>query len=232
MSGVITGCVREWQPWQQPREKFLKMGPHNVSIEELLAILLRTGRRGTSVLELAKEVLNTVQHGAYGLNEITVEGLQTIKGIGCDKAVTVCAAIELGRRLGQLKVKQTYEDFSNPKAVAMYVMERLRYEKEEHVCAAFLNCKNKLITLATISIGGLTGSLAEQRTVFRQALQANAASLILIHNHPSGEATPSADDVAITKVFIEAGLVMGIPVLDHIIIGDGIYTSLCEKELL
>lgn len=232
MSGVITGCVREWQPWQQPREKFLKMGPHNVSIEELLAILLRTGRRGTSVLELAKEVLNTVQHGAYGLNEITVEGLQTIKGIGRDKAVTVCAAIELGRRLGQLKVKQTYEDFSNPKAVAMYVMERLRYEKEEHVCAAFLNCKNKLITLATISIGGLTGSLAEQRTVFRQALQANAASLILIHNHPSGEATPSADDVAITKVFIEAGLVMGIPVLDHIIIGDGIYTSLCEKELL
>lgn len=232
MSGVITGCVREWQPWQQPREKFLKMGPHNVSTEELLAILLRTGRRGTSVLELAKEVLDTVQHGAYGLNEITVEGLQTIKGIGRDKAVTVCAAIELGRRLGQLKVKQMYEDFSNPKAVAMYVMERLRYEKEEHVCAAFLNCKNKLITLATISIGGLTGSLAEQRTVFRQALQANAASLILIHNHPSGEATPSADDVAITKVFIEAGLVMGIPVLDHIIIGDGIYTSLCEKGLL
>nr|WP_115311139.1 DNA repair protein RadC [Veillonella criceti] len=229
---MTTGCVREWQPWQQPREKFFQLGPNNVSTEELLAILLRTGRPGASVLELAKEVLHTVQHGAYGLNEITVQGLQTIKGIGRDKAVTVCAAIELGRRLGQLKVKQRYEDFSNPKAVASYVMERLRYEKEEHVCAAFLNCKNKLITIDTMSIGGLTGSLAEQRTVFRQALQANAASLILIHNHPSGDATPSEDDVTITKVFIKAGLVMGIPVLDHIIIGDGIYTSLCEKGLL
>lgn len=232
MRAMTTGCVREWQPWQQPREKFFQLGPHNVSTEELLAILLRTGRPGASVLELAKEVLHTVQHGAYGLNEITVQGLQTIKGIGRDKAVTVCAAIELGRRLGQLKVKQRYEDFSNPKAVASYVMERLRYEKEEHVCAAFLNCKNKLITIDTMSIGGLTGSLAEQRTVFRQALQANAASLILIHNHPSGDATPSEDDVTITKVFIKAGLVMGIPVLDHIIIGDGIYTSLCEKGLL
>lgn len=92
-------------------------------------------------MDLAKEVLDTVSHGAYGLNDTTVGALQKIKGIGRDKAVTVCAAIELGRRLGQLRVKEHFEDFSSPKAVASYIMERLRYEKEEHFCAAFLTCK-------------------------------------------------------------------------------------------
>lgn len=229
MIKTYTGVVREWQPWLQPREKFLNLGAAGVSTVELLAILLRTGRRGSSVLELAKEVLDTVSHGAYGLNETTVSALQKIKGIGRDKAVTVCAAIELGRRLGQLRVKENFEDFGNPKAVASYIMERLRYEKEEHFCAAFLTCKNKLIDVETISIGGLTGSLAEQRTVFRQAMQANAASLILIHNHPSGDPEPSSEDIGITKLFVKAGKLMGIPVLDHVIIGDGRYTSLCEK---
>lgn len=131
-----------------------------------------------------------------------------------------------------MRVKHLYEDFSSPKAVAAYAMERLRHEREENFCAAFLNCKNKLIRLETISIGGLTGSLAEQRSVFRRALEANAASLILIHNHPSGDATPSDEDVRITKIFKAAGDVMGIPVLDHVIIGDGIYVSLCEDSLL
>lgn len=161
MIKTYTGVVREWQPWQKPREKFLTLGAAGVSTVELLAILLRTGRQGSSVLDLAKEVLDTVSHGAYGLNDTTVGALQKIKGIGRDKAVTVCAAIELGRRLGQLRVKEHFEDFSSPKAVASYIMERLRYEKEEHFCAAFLTCKNKLIDVETISIGGLTGSLAE-----------------------------------------------------------------------
>lgn len=221
-----------WCVGEGPREKFVNLGAAGLSTVELIAILLRTGRKGCSVLEMAREVLDSVVDGAYGLNDVTVERLQQVKGIGRDKAVTICAAVELGRRLGQMRVKHLYEDFSHPKAVATYVMERLRHEREEHFCAAFLNCKNKLIRLATISIGGLTGSLAEQRSVFRRALEANAASLILIHNHPSGDASPSDEDVRITKIFKEAGDVMGIPVLDHIVIGDGIYVSLCEEALL
>ena len=122
MIKTYTGVVREWQPWQKPREKFLTLGAAGVSTVELLAILLRTGRQGSSVLDLAKEVLDTVSHGAYGLNDTTVGALQKIKGIGRDKAVTVCAAIELGRRLGQLRVKEHFEDFSSPKAVASYIM--------------------------------------------------------------------------------------------------------------
>ncbi|MDY3974795.1 DNA repair protein RadC [uncultured Veillonella sp.] len=221
-----------WCVGEGPREKFINLGAAGLSTIELIAILLRTGRKGCSVLEMAREVLDSVVDGAYGLNDVTVERLQQVKGIGRDKAVTICAAVELGRRLGQMRVKHLYEDFSHPKAVATYVMERLRHEREEHFCAAFLNCKNKLIRLDTISIGGLTGSLAEQRSVFRRALEANAASLILIHNHPSGDASPSDEDVRITKIFKEAGDVMGIPVLDHIVIGDGIYVSLCEEALL
>lgn len=221
-----------WCVGEGPREKFVALGAEGLSNTELIAILLRTGRKGSSVLELAKEVLDSVVDGAYGLNGVSVEQLRKVKGIGRDKAVTVCAAIELGRRLGQLRVKHTYEDFSHPEAVAAYVMERLRHERQEHFCAAFLNCKNKLIGLETISIGGLTGSLAEQRSVFRRALETNAARIILIHNHPSGDPNPSDEDVRITRIFKEAGDVMGIPVLDHIIIGDGIYLSLCEEALL
>lgn len=223
---------RTWCVGEGPREKFVSLGAHGLSTIELIAILLRTGRKGCSVLDMAREVLDSVVDGAYGLNDVTVERLQQVKGIGRDKAVTICAAVELGRRLGQMRVKHLYEDFSHPEAVAAYVMERLRHEREERFCAAFLNCKNKLIRLETISIGGLTGSLAEQRSVFRRALEANAASLILIHNHPSGDATPSDEDVRITRIFKEAGDVMGIPVLDHIVIGDGIYVSLCEEALL
>ena len=221
-----------WCVGEGPREKFVALGAEGLSNTELIAILLRTGRKGSSVLELAKEVLDSVVDGAYGLNGVSVEQLRKVKGIGRDKAVTVCAAIELGRRLGQLRVKHLYEDFSHPKAVASYVMERLRHERQEHFCAAFLNCKNKLIGLEPISIGGLTGSLAEQRSVFRRALDANAARIILIHNHPSGDPNPSDEDIRITRIFKDAGDVMGIPVLDHIIIGDGIYLSLCEESLL
>lgn len=221
-----------WCVGEGPREKFVALGAEGLSNTELIAILLRTGRKGSSVLELAKEVLDSVVDGAYGLNGVSVDQLRKVKGIGRDKAVTVCAAIELGRRLGQLRVKHMYEDFSHPEAVASYVMERLRHERQEHFCAAFLNCKNKLIGLETISIGGLTGSLAEQRSVFRRALEANAARIILIHNHPSGDPNPSDEDIRITRIFKEAGDVMGIPVLDHIIIGDGIYLSLCEESLL
>lgn len=218
--------------FQRPRERFLEYGAAALSTEELLAILLRTGCKGTSVLELSEQVIENLHDGAYGLNTITPTSLQKIKGIGADKAVTVCAAIELGRRLSQMAVKKKYADFSSPKAVAQYVMERLRYEMEEHFVAAYLNIKNKLIALETISIGGLTSSLAEQRSVFRKAVEYNAGAIILIHNHPSGDPLFSPEDVRVTRIFMDAGEIMGIPVLDHVVIGDGNYISLTEEGLL
>mgnify|MGYP002721393591 FL=1 len=151
-----------------------------------------------------------------------------IKGIGTDKAVTLCAALEMGRRLGELKIKETYEDFSQPFVIAQYVMERLRHEEVEHVWAAMLTSRNKLIQLEHISNGGLVSSLVEQRAVFKKAISCNAAAIILIHNHPSGDSRPSDEDIRLTKLFVSAGQFMGIPVLDHIIIGDNEFTSLSE----
>ena len=220
------------QNYQMPREKFIALGPEAMALEELLAILLRTGRKGASVLEVARDVVERMDHVVGGLNNVTVETLREIEGIGQDKAVTICAAIELGRRLGQMKVKQDWADFSTPEAAANYMMERLRHKTEEHFYVLLLTVKNKLIKPVLISKGGLTSSTAEQRAVFRQAIDANAAAMILMHNHPSGDPTESSDDVRVTKIFARAGEVMGIPVLDHIIIGDGMYVSLLEKGIL
>ena len=220
------------QNYQMPREKFIALGAEAMALEELLAILLRTGRKGASVLEVARDVVERMDHVVGGLNNVTVETLREIEGIGQDKAVTICAAIELGRRLGQMKVKQDWADFSTPEAAANYMMERLRHKTEEHFYVLLLTVKNKLIKPVLISKGGLTSSTAEQRAVFRQAIDANAAAMILMHNHPSGDPTESSDDVRVTKIFARAGEVMGSPVLDHISIGDGMYVSLLEKGIL
>ncbi len=215
---VPTVSVKDMLPFQRPREKFLALGPSHMAMEELLAILLRTGVKGQSAISLASDIVQSYDDGAYGLNRMTVE----------DKAVTLCAALEMGRRLGELKIKETYEDFSQPFVIAQYVMERLRHEDVEHVWAAMLTSRNKLIQLEHISNGGLVSSLVEQRAVFKKAIACNAAAIILIHNHPSGDSRPSDEDIRLTKLFVSAGQFMGIPVLDHIIIGDNEFTSLSE----
>ena len=228
----VGGIMLDLQSYQMPREKFIALGAEALELEELLAILLRTGRKGATVLEVAHDVVKRMEGLVGGLNNVTVDALREIDGIGQDKAVTICAAIELGRRLGQMKVKRDWEDFSTPEAAANYMMERLRHKTEEHFYVLLLTVKNKLIKPVLISKGGLTSSTAEQRAVFRQAIDANAAAIILMHNHPSGDPTESSDDIRVTKIFARAGEVMGIPVLDHIIIGDGIYVSLLEKGIL
>lgn len=220
--------VSELNPMERPREKFINKGACALTIEELLAILLRTGYKGTSVLELARSITRKFIGGPYALTNVCPKQLMSIKGIGKDKAVTICAAIELGRRLSKLKVKEKYADFSNSKAVAEYVMESMRHLLVEEFRIALLNIKNKLIDIVTISSGKINASYTEQRSIFRKAIEGNAASIILIHNHPSGDSTPSLADIKVTKVLIESGKIMGIPVLDHIIIGDGNYVSLKE----
>ncbi len=224
--------MRDLPVFQRPREKFLTIGPEAMTTTELLAILLRTGRQGASAIDMAGEVLQSLESGAASLNEASVESLQAIKGIGPDKAVTICAAIELGRRLGQMHVEREYADFGTAQAVAEYIMERLRHLREEHFCGVFLDCRNRLIRWETLSVGGLSGSMAEQRSLFRRALAVNAAAIVLVHNHPSGDPEPSLDDIRLTKVFRKAGVVMGIPILDHIVIGDRTYVSLGDRGLL
>lgn len=152
-----------------------------------------------------------------------------IRGIGQDKAITLCAAVELGRRIAKQRVKQQAPDFSTPQAIAEYVMEDMRTALQERFAVVFLSVKNRLITVQTLSVGTLNASLARARDVFRLAMQYNAASVVLVHNHPSGDPEPSREDILLTKQIVKAGEIMGIPVLDHIIIGDGTFVSLCER---
>lgn len=214
-----------------PRERLILFGAGALASRELLAILLRTGIKGKGVLELADEVLEKIG-GLEGLGKMEPETILEIRGIGRDKAITICAAMELGRRLSERKVRKSYEDFSSPRAVAEYVMERLRDERQEHFQVAMLDVKNRLLGISNIASGGLSEVYVEVRQVFQEAMKKNAASIILLHNHPSGESSPSVEDKRLTERMVEAGKLMGIPVLDHIIVGDGEYVSFREWGLM
>ncbi|MGE1063654.1 DNA repair protein RadC [Megasphaera paucivorans] len=215
---------------EKPREKFMRQGPKSLTDQDLLAILLRTGIKGHSVLDISREVLRSLPNeNVYYLGETSISDLCAIRGLGVDKAVTVCAAIELGKRISRQRVKQSSPDFSSPQAIADYVMEDMRVLPQEQFAAAYLSTKNQLISFQTLTVGTINASLAKSRDVFRYAIRYNAAAIILLHNHPSGDPEPSREDVTVTQRIAEAGRVMEIPVLDHIIIGDGTFVSLCER---
>lgn len=225
----MNGTFRELAGCERPREKFLQQGACAVTDQDLLAILLRTGVKGRSVMEVSRELLRSLPgENVYYLSETSIGDLCTVYGVGADKAVTICAAVELGRRISRQRVKQNAPDFSSPKVIAEYVMEDMRFLPQERFCAAYLSTKNQLISVQTLTIGTINSSLAKGREVFRLALQYNAAAVVLLHNHPSGDPSPSSEDIAVTQQIVRAGQIMEIPVLDHIIIGDGTFVSLCE----
>ncbi|MCI1823431.1 MAG: DNA repair protein RadC [Megasphaera sp.] len=226
----MTVDVRHMVLCEKPREKFMRQGPRAVTDQDLLAILLRTGIKGHSVLDISRDVLRLLPNeNLYYLGETSISDLCTVRGLGVDKAVTVCAAIELGKRISRQRAKQSSPDFSSPQAIADYVMEDMRVLPQEQFAAAYLSTKNQLISFQTLTVGTINASLAKSRDVFRYAIRYNAAAVILLHNHPSGDPEPSREDITVTQRISEAGRVMEIPVLDHIIIGDGTFVSLCER---
>lgn len=226
----MTESVRHMSGCEKPREKFLQMGSSALTDQDLLAILLRTGVKGHSVLDVSRDMIRSLPDEDLSyLGEISVAELRLIRGVGNDKAVTICAAVELGKRISRLHVKRTKPDFGSPKAIADYVMEDMRFLQQERFSAAYLSTKNQLISFQTLTIGSLNASIAQARDVFRHAIRCNAAAVILLHNHPSGDPEPSREDISVTQRIAEAGRIMEIPVLDHIIIGDGNFVSLCER---
>ncbi len=227
---MTAALLRHTASCERPREKFMTHGAQAVTDQDLLAILLRTGTKGHSVLSVARALLQSLPgENLYYLSEASIQDLCAVHGVGTDKAVTLCAAVELGRRIARQRVKHEAPDFSAPAAIAGYVMEDMRFLPQEQFAAAYVTMKNKLIAVRTLSVGTLNASLARAREVFRWAIQYNAAAVILLHNHPSGDPEPSGDDIAVTRQIAKAGDLMEIPVLDHIIIGDGTYVSLCER---
>ena len=222
--------IKELPSDERPREKLRDNGAQVMSNSELLAILLRSGNQDESALRLAEHLLER-QGGLAGLGGATAEALEQVKGIGEAKASTVLAAIELGRRVALLEPAQRLT-IKTPDDVAALLLPRFRYESREHFLAVLLSTKNHVLKTAVISIGSLNASIVHPRELFREAINCRAAAVILAHNHPSGDPTPSPEDVALTRKLVEAGSLLDIPVLDHLILGDGKFISLKEKGIL
>jgi DNA repair protein RadC len=218
---------------ERPYEKCERFGPASLSDAELLAIMLRTGTREENSIELAKRILYPMssQDGVLNLHKWSIEQLVSIKGIGRVKAIQIVSLLELAKRLSKATATQGLS-FSNPASIAMYYMEEMRHHKQEVMKLLLLNTKNKLICGNDISKGTVNTAVISPRELFVEALQKNAVSIILIHNHPSGDSTPSKEDVLITKRIAKAGEMIGIELLDHIVIGNNCFTSLREKKLL
>src|SRR5690606_8549446 len=208
---------------ERPRERLLAVGAENLSNQELLAILLGSGTKQESVMELAKHILMHFE-GLKLLKDATIEELIAIKGIGYAKGILILAAIELGRRMHQYRPTENYT-IRSPEDGADYIMEDTRLLKQEHFVALFLNTINQVIHRQTIFIGSLNASIVHPREVFREAIKRSAASIIVAHNHPSGDPTPSQEDIQVTKRLADTGKLIGIEVLDHLIIGDGKFRS-------
>ncbi|MCR5030831.1 MAG: DNA repair protein RadC [Selenomonadaceae bacterium] len=224
--------VRDIPKEDRPREKLIGRGAAALSDTELLAILLRTGTSSVSVLHLAEEVLAKYRDkGLVAIMNMSPQEIATVHGVGLAKAATIVAAVELGRRLSTRAAQKT-EKIEGPEDAARYMMPMLRYEQKEHFLVMLLDVRNRVIATSTISVGGLTSSIAHPREVFREAIRHSAAALILVHNHPSGDPSPSREDIQLTRQMMKAGDVMGIPVLDHIILANDDFLSIKEANCL
>ena len=215
----------------RPREKMAANGAAVLTDAELIAILLRTGTAEKSAIDIASEM--TADGGLYKrlagitrLNELT-----NIKGLGQAKAATVLAALEIGRRIASAKPIEKIH-LSCPQDVADFLMPRLRYAAKEQFVVILLNNKNKVIGTEVVSEGSLSSSIVHPREVYAPAILHHAAAIMVAHNHPSGDPKPSTEDTEVTRMLARSGKVLGIPMIDHVIIGDGNYYSFLENEAL
>lgn len=222
--------IRDYPKEERPRERFLQDGPQSLSNQELFALLLRTGSREESVLQLSGRLINSFK-GLRLLKEASVEELTVVKGIGEAKAIQILASVELGRRINNLNDQDRYV-IRSPEDGANYCMEEMRFLSQEHFVCLYLNTKNQVLQKTTVFIGSLNASIVHPREVFKEAFKRSAASIICLHNHPSGDPSPSREDIEVTKRLVECGKIIGIEVLDHIIIGEHKYVSLKEKGYL
>ena len=215
----------------RPREKLLLRGAQNLSDAELVAILLRTGKKGKSVISIAQEIL--IKEGNLSsLASKSIESLVKNEGIGNDKAATLLAAFEISRRIQSQSKWFSNKKITSPQDIADIFVPLLRDEVKERFIVVCLNSANKIIKYEIISIGNLNSSIVHPREVYKVAIDSLAASIILIHNHPSGNAEPSNEDISITRKIVEAGKIIDIPVFDHLIIAGNNYVSFVEKRLI
>lgn len=216
--------IRDLPAGERPRERMRQYGPEALSNAELLAIVVRVGSRGESAVRLGERLLREFG-GLAGIARARIPQLSGLPGVGLAKAAQLKAAFELGKRLAAAAEGERPMVNSSATAAAL-VMEDLRYREQECLVALLLDTRNQLIRQQLITMGTLAGSPAHPREIFREAITHSAAALIVVHNHPSGDPSPSEGDLVLTSRLARAGELLGIPVLDHIIIGGGRYVSL------
>lgn len=223
--------IKEWAADDRPREKLILKGPQSLSDSELLAILIRDGIKGKSALEVAKEVLKLGKNNLPDLGKLSAKELSKVKGIGQAKAITIVAAMELGRRR-QASATREKEVITSSNDVAKYLQILFKDRRHEVFAVLFLNRANKINHFEIISEGGMTGTVADPRIILRKALEEDAVSIILCHNHPSGSLKPSRADEELTLKIKEAARYFDIKVLDHLIVSEDGYFSFADEGIL
>jgi len=212
---------------ERPRERLAKEGPRELSDEELLAILLRVGGPGENAVQMGRRLLDTYD-GLQGLLKIPFEEIRNQYGVGDAKAAQIVAAVELGRRLAKLE-SRTRTTIRGPKDAADLVMYEMNELEQEEIRVIALDTRNQVVKIETIYKGSLNSSQVRVGELFRSAVRFNAAAVIVVHNHPSGDPSPSLEDIEITRLIVQAGQMLDIKVLDHLIIGLGRFVSLKER---
>ena len=223
--------MRKLPQSEQPYEKVMRAGAESLSDAELLAVILRCGSRNGTAIDLAHEILREKQGTILNLNLMSLEELARIPGIGRVKAIQLKCIAEISKRMTAARYRKNLV-VNDPATIAYYYMEQLRHEQRERLILAMFDTKNHFLGDEVLSIGTVNSSLVSPREVFLAALRHHAVHIILLHNHPSGDAAPSREDELITKRCAECGRMLGIPLADHIIIGDQCYTSFRECGLL
>lgn len=213
--------LKEVPMCERPREKLLQEGSDKLSNIELIAILLRTGCKDENVLDVAKKVVYLLED-ITDLSSLTIQELTNIKGIGESKAITILASVELGKRISEHK--QNKLSFANPKEIFEYFYPRVKDLKQEHLYVIYLDLKGKVIAVKNLTIGTISSTLIDANLIFKWAYKLSSTNFILVHNHPSGDATPSIADIKLTIDLVKKSKIMNLEVLDHVVIGDDYFS--------
>ncbi len=221
--------IRDLPQSERPRERLQSYGPGSLSTSELLAIILRTGTKSESVINLGSRLLAQFD-GLAGIARASFSDLCNIHGLGVAKAAQLKAALELGKRL-MVASPEERPQVKSPTDVANLLMMEMGFLDQEHLRVVLLDTKNRVLGMPTIYIGSINTSVLRVGELFREAIKANSAAVIVVHNHPSGDPTPSPEDVRITQQLVEAGKLLDVEVVDHLIIGQQRYVSLKERGL-
>ncbi|UCE00269.1 MAG: DNA repair protein RadC [Chloroflexota bacterium] len=220
--------ITDFAESERPRERLARLGPKSLSNAELLAILIRVGVKGENAVQVAQRLLNTFD-GILGLHRAAFDEVCAQYGISTAKAAQIKAALELGYRMKQESIQQT--SIQSPDEAAQLILHEMSALDQEELWVLLLDTRNHLLAVETIYKGSLNSSQVRVGELFKSAVRRNAAAIIVAHNHPSGDPTPSPDDIAVTRAIIEAGKLLDIDVLDHLVVGCGAYSSLKQRGL-